>query len=248
MWKYSTPVVVGVDGSDAATGSSPTVIARCSLSADVMSTHDLAEPATAELVDGSVIALRQLEPHDTDAIRSLYESLTDQERYFRFFAMHPAHLDEWARSIAEPRTDQVSLGAFSSGRLLGVANYVACQDPDDAEVAVVMAHAEHLRGVGLRCCAGSDKSREKTACIVSLPMFFGKTTSCFGCFRTQAGLARDTLMVRCFMSRSTSAWSNHQPNGEPSSRATTSERSRRGVDGSGSALMGAQPIRNNTCG
>jgi RimJ/RimL family protein N-acetyltransferase len=113
-----------------------------------MSTHDLAEPATAELVDGSVIALRQLEPHDTDAIRSLYESLTDEERYFRFFAMHPAHLDEWARLIAEPRTDQVSLGAFSSGRLLGVANYVACQEPGDAEVAVVVAHAEHLRGVG----------------------------------------------------------------------------------------------------
>ena len=34
-------------------------------------------------------------------------------------------------------------------------------------------------------------------------------------------------------------------NGEPSSRATTSDTSRRGVDGNGSALTGAHPIRNN---
>lgn len=113
-----------------------------------MSRHRHVEPTTAELVDGSVIALRGLERSDTEAIVNLYESLTDQERYFRFFAMHPAYLDEWARVIAEPSEDQVSLGAFSSGRLLGVANYVACQQPGDAEVAVVVAHAEHFRGVG----------------------------------------------------------------------------------------------------
>ena len=113
-----------------------------------MSGPSLVAPCTAELVDGSFIALRSLQPSDTDAIVGLYESLTDEERYFRFFAMHPAHLDERARSIAEPTSDQVSLGAFSSGKLLGVANYVACEQPGDAEVAVVVAHAEHLRGVG----------------------------------------------------------------------------------------------------
>lgn len=104
--------------------------------------------STAELVDGSVISLRQLTPGDADGILSLYQSLTDEERYFRFFTMRPAALEGWARSIAEPRSDQYSLGAFSSGRLLGVANYVACQQPGYAEVAVVVAHAEHLRGVG----------------------------------------------------------------------------------------------------
>jgi L-amino acid N-acyltransferase YncA len=108
----------------------------------------LAEPCTAELIDGSVVALRQLEPRDTEAILGLYESLTDEERYLRFFAMRPARLEERARSIAEPRSDQASLGAFSSGKLLGVANYVACREPGDAEVAVVVAHAQHLRGVG----------------------------------------------------------------------------------------------------
>ena len=103
--------------------------------------------STAELIDGSVISLRRLKPSDAEAILALYESLTDDERYFRFFAMHPA-LEQWARSIAEPGDDQYSLGAFNAGRLLGVANYLACGRPGCAEVAVVVAHAEHLRGVG----------------------------------------------------------------------------------------------------
>jgi RimJ/RimL family protein N-acetyltransferase len=114
----------------------------------MMSGQGIAETCIAELIDGSVISLRQLNPTDADEVVQLYESLTDEERYLRFFAMHPAGLDDWARSIAEPRSDQCSLGAFGAGRLLGVANYVWCSEPGDAEVAVVVAHTEHLRGVG----------------------------------------------------------------------------------------------------
>ena len=124
------------------------VSARCSLSTEIMSGQRLDQACTAELIDGSVISLRQLEPRDTGEILRLYESLTDEERYLRFFTMCPGHLEDWARSLARPRNGQYSLGAFSSGKLLGVANYVACQQPGYAEVAVVVAHAEHLRGVG----------------------------------------------------------------------------------------------------
>jgi len=121
---------------------------RCSLFIEIMSGQRLEQACTAELIDGSVILLRQLELSDAEEILVLYESLTDEERYFRFFAMRPAHLEDWARSITEPRGDQYSLGAFSAGKLLGVANYVACREPGYAEMAVVVAHAEHLRGVG----------------------------------------------------------------------------------------------------
>ena len=105
--------------------------------------------STAELVDGSVISIRRLTPRDTHKVLQLYESLTDEERYFRFFTMRPAHLQQWARSITDGSTDQYSLGAFTGGKLLGVANYyVVREDPGHAEVAVVVAHAQHLRGVG----------------------------------------------------------------------------------------------------
>jgi L-amino acid N-acyltransferase YncA len=124
------------------------VTALCSLSAETMSGQRVEQASTAELIDGSVISLRRLKLSDAEEILVLYESLTDEERYFRFFAMHPADLEDWARSITERRSDQYSLGAFSAGRLLGVANYVACREPGYAEVAMVVAHAEHLRGVG----------------------------------------------------------------------------------------------------
>jgi L-amino acid N-acyltransferase YncA len=104
--------------------------------------------STAELVDGSVISLRRLTPDDGEKIVRLYETLTDDECYFRFFTMHPAHLQARARSITERTNHQYSIGAFGSGKLLGVANYFACTDPGYAEVAVVVAHSEHLRGVG----------------------------------------------------------------------------------------------------
>jgi L-amino acid N-acyltransferase YncA len=119
------------------------VIAPCSSSTDMS-----AQTSTAELIDGSVISIRQLAPSDAAAVSGLYQSLSDEERYLRFFTMHPAHLENWARSISEPGNHQYSLGAFSSGKLLGVANYIACQQPGYAEVSVVVAHAEHLRGVG----------------------------------------------------------------------------------------------------
>jgi len=76
----------------------------------------IAQATNAELVDGSLISLRQLKMTDAEAILSLYESLTDEERYLRFFAMHPAHLDDWARSIAGPHSGQYSIGAFSRPR------------------------------------------------------------------------------------------------------------------------------------
>jgi hypothetical protein len=41
-----------------------------------------------------------------------------------------------------------ALGAFESGKLIGVASYVVCGRPATAEVAVVGAHNDHLRGVG----------------------------------------------------------------------------------------------------
>lgn len=106
------------------------------------------QASTTELVDGSVISLRQLTPRDAHKVLQLYASLTDEERYFRFFTMRPAHFQEWARSITSGGTGQYSLGAFGSGKLLGIANYVVCPESECAEVAVVVAHAEHLRGVG----------------------------------------------------------------------------------------------------
>jgi GNAT superfamily N-acetyltransferase len=113
-----------------------------------VTTQNLDQVATAELVDGTVIALRRLTLADAGDVIHLYETLSDDECYYRFFTAHPAHLQTLALSLAEPAQAQYALGAFSGGRLLGVANYIELPASGSAEVAVVVAHSEHLRGVG----------------------------------------------------------------------------------------------------
>jgi hypothetical protein len=113
-----------------------------------MPTHATEETSTSELLDGTVILLRPLTPEDETAVVELYESLTDDDRYFRFFTLQPTHLREKARLLTDSPAAQCSIGAFSAGRLLGVANYATSDAPNVAEVAVVVAHDQHLRGVG----------------------------------------------------------------------------------------------------
>ena len=113
-----------------------------------MDTHAAFRTAHVKLDDGADVAIRALQPGDTDRVVALYQSLTDEECYFRFFTLHPAHLQNWARSLTEPSPDQCAVGAFDLDALLGVANYITCDTPGYGEVAVVVAHDEHLRGVG----------------------------------------------------------------------------------------------------
>lgn len=103
---------------------------------------------TATLRDGAAVLLRRLEPTDIDAVIALHDTLTDRERYLRFFTMHPAYLKTLAHKLTEVNGKDYALGAFESGNLIGVANYGVCGKPATAEVAVVVAHADHLRGVG----------------------------------------------------------------------------------------------------
>ena len=105
--------------------------------------------ATASpLRDGVVVEVRQLAPGDYDAVIRLSETLTGRERYLRFFTAHPGRLDDWAHSLTAQSTDLFAIGAFEAGDLLGVANYAATQTPGCAEIAVVVSHGQHERGVG----------------------------------------------------------------------------------------------------
>ena len=114
-----------------------------------MSTQRPEHVASATLVDGAVITLRKLAIADAADVVRLYESLSDDESYYRFFTAHPAHLQTSALSLTKPSDSQYALGAFGSGKLLGVASYyIEIATPGCAEVAVVVAHSEHLRGVG----------------------------------------------------------------------------------------------------
>ena len=114
-----------------------------------MREKDITKRAFAlKLADGAWIVLRRLEPVDADAVLALHDTLSQRERYLRFFTMHPVHLRALASKLADGHGDDYALGAFESGTLIGVANYLMCGKTATAEVAVVVAHENHMRGVG----------------------------------------------------------------------------------------------------
>jgi hypothetical protein len=69
-------------------------------------------PAQFCLKDEACVEIRRLAIPDYDAVVRLSETLTEHERYLRFFTMHPGYLDEWARSLTEQREDLFAIGAF----------------------------------------------------------------------------------------------------------------------------------------
>jgi GNAT superfamily N-acetyltransferase len=107
---------------------------------------DFATAAT--LLDGAIVTIRRLRPSDYDDVVALEIALSDEERYRRFFTVHPTYVGGWALSLTTPKAGIVALGAVESGELIGVANYVELDQPGRAEIAVVVAHEQHARGVG----------------------------------------------------------------------------------------------------
>jgi L-amino acid N-acyltransferase YncA len=203
-------------------------------------------------VDGAVIALRRLTLADAADVVRLYETLSDDECYYRFFTAHPAHLKTSALSLSEASQTQYALGAFASRKLLGVASYIEIAT-ESAEVAVVVAHSEHLRGVGtallrrLGEIAKANGVHHLIAEVLAENHLMQRVLADSGwpCSRHLDGAV---LHVDIDLDAVTKVGTSPQVSGEPSSRVTTSDRSRRGVDGNGSALTGAQPMRSNICG
>jgi RimJ/RimL family protein N-acetyltransferase len=105
------------------------------------------DPEPVHLLDGTLVCVRRLRPTDFEAILELHQRLTEREKFLRFFAAHPAHLDEFARHVTECRDGRCAVGAFEAGQLIGVANYALSDEPGVAEVAVAVDHETHLRGV-----------------------------------------------------------------------------------------------------
>ena len=66
------------------------------------------------LLDGTEIAVRRLTRHDIDAIVDLHRQLTDRERYFRFFTVLPARLEEFAHKLVQRTPTWCALGASTT--------------------------------------------------------------------------------------------------------------------------------------
>jgi GNAT superfamily N-acetyltransferase len=99
------------------------------------------------LLDGAVVNMRRLKKSDIDAVIALHRQLSEREQYLRFFMIHPPYIEEFAEKVVRRTPDNFAVGAFEGDDLIGVANYVRTGEPTEAEVAVAVAHQDHLRGV-----------------------------------------------------------------------------------------------------
>lgn len=94
------------------------------------------------------VLIRALDADDYDAVIRLASELNATERYLRFFTRYPPYIGEWALSLTSPSDGVVAIGAFESGELTGVANYAELPKAGYAEIAVLVAHEQHQRGIG----------------------------------------------------------------------------------------------------
>jgi RimJ/RimL family protein N-acetyltransferase len=101
------------------------------------------------LNDGRGVHLRPIRADDAPRLRALYERLSPESLYYRFFSPVPPPTDRQLRLLTEVDYDRrMAVVATVGGDVVGVARYDRIDgDPAAAEVAVIVQ--DDLQGHGL---------------------------------------------------------------------------------------------------
>jgi acyl-CoA synthetase (NDP forming)/GNAT superfamily N-acetyltransferase len=114
----------------------------------------------ALLADGSTIEIRLAVPADFDAVKAMYEAMSPDNIYLRFFGLsRRAAEDEAQRTCRDTGPGRVALLALADGVVLGCASYYTLREPVEpgdqagcstggtAEIAFAVADHMHHRGI-----------------------------------------------------------------------------------------------------
>ena len=104
------------------------------------------------LTDGTEVALRPIRPEDESALTALYERLSPQTSYQRFFTVMRRLPPDWAHILANVDYDRrMAITAIGpDGELIGVARYAYDERAQEAEIAIVIEDRWQGRGLGKR--------------------------------------------------------------------------------------------------
>jgi nucleotide-binding universal stress UspA family protein/L-amino acid N-acyltransferase YncA len=107
---------------------------------------------TRTLRDGTRVTLRPIAPEDKPLLAAIFERLSEESRYRRFFTtkdeLSPAELDYFVDIDHQDHEAVIAIDP-SSGEGLGVARYIRWkEDAEAAEVAVTVADDWQGRGLG----------------------------------------------------------------------------------------------------
>jgi acyl-CoA synthetase (NDP forming)/GNAT superfamily N-acetyltransferase len=106
--------------------------------------------ADALLTDAGIARIRSARRTDAPELQAMYERVSPDTLYLRFFTMSRALLDrDIDRLTREPDAWHVSLVAEVAGAVVGVATFERGDTPGEAEVAFIVDDAFQGRGVGM---------------------------------------------------------------------------------------------------
>src|SRR5439155_19092684 len=99
--------------------------------------------------DGRIVRIRPVASRDADALRLLYTHAGERSLYLRFFTAGHGQIDDEVRRLTRPpAADHLALVALDGDALVGVASYERTDRRSQAEFAVLVADAQHGRGIG----------------------------------------------------------------------------------------------------
>ncbi len=104
--------------------------------------------ADVVLRDGRTAHVRPISPRDTDALVAFYADVSDQSKYYRFFAPMPTLSErDLERFTNVDHRDRVAFVLTVAEKILAVASYELLPT-GDAEVAFLVQDAHQGRGIG----------------------------------------------------------------------------------------------------
>ena len=109
----------------------------------------IAVESDVTLRDGTTVHIRPIRPQDDHILVDLFDHLSPQSVYQRFFTAMPQLTPTMARYLANVNyTNRMALVAQVGEELIGVGRYERTNEPDIVELGLVVADAWQGRGLG----------------------------------------------------------------------------------------------------
>jgi len=145
-------------------GSSPDLYSYAPFSGSVETSKSIRFPQQIVTDEGIEISIRPVRPDDVALLKSLFESLSPESIYFRFFAPIKDFPDHMLESFARINEDcEIALTALDrSGKMLGICCIAIMEDGIRGEFAVLIGDPWHGKGIGaelLKHCLSLAKDR-----------------------------------------------------------------------------------------
>src|SRR5436190_824961 len=101
------------------------------------------------LSDGGVVHIRPVRPDDEAALLALYEQLSDESIYLRFFSPVPRPTAAQLERLTNvDYVDRMSLAALLGDEMVAIARYDRIGETREAEVAFTVRDDQQGRGLG----------------------------------------------------------------------------------------------------